>query len=152
MENQAAAVASGGAVTVTENLPAGLSLVSMTASPPWNCSSNTCTRSDALAGGAGYSPITVTVNVASSATSPLTNHATVSGGNSSSATATDLTNIVLLGCDVNNDSSFTVADVQAMVSGALGSTAVHDLNNDGVVNVVDIQIVINAVLNMGCIL
>jgi hypothetical protein len=50
-------------VTVTETLPAGLTLVAMTGTG-WTCASNVCTRSDALAAGASYPAITVTVNVA----------------------------------------------------------------------------------------
>jgi len=59
-------------VVVTETIPSGLSLVSM-AGTGWTCAAGTCTRSDALAGGASYPPITVTVNVAGNATSPQVN-------------------------------------------------------------------------------
>ena len=54
-----------------------------------------CTRSDALAGGASYPVITVTVNVDSSAAGSVTNSASVSGGGDSSGphTATDPTAI-----------------------------------------------------------
>jgi len=81
-----------GAVTVTESLPSELSLVSM-AGNGWSCASNTCTRSDALAGGATYPPITVMVNVGTGATSPQINAVIVSGGGSASASATDPTTI-----------------------------------------------------------
>jgi hypothetical protein len=54
-------------------------------------------------------------------------------------------------CDVMRDGAYTVADVQAMINEALGtSQPVNDLNGDQVVNVVDIQIVINAVLTSVC--
>ena len=39
----------------------------------WTCTDNSCTRGDALAGGASYPPITVTVEVAANATSPQLN-------------------------------------------------------------------------------
>jgi uncharacterized repeat protein (TIGR01451 family) len=82
-----------GIVTVTDTLPAGLTLVS-TAGTGWLCGTGTsCMRSDALAGGASYPPITVTVNVAAAATSPLVNAVTVSGGGSATANATDSTTI-----------------------------------------------------------
>jgi len=81
-----------GAVTVTETVPSGLTLVSM-AGTGWNCPSggNTCTRSDGLAGGASYPLITVTVNVSATATSPQVNAVSVSGGGSASANTTDAT-------------------------------------------------------------
>ena len=81
-----------GPVTVTETIPSGLSLVSM-AGTGWTCATNICTRSDVLAGGASFPPITVTVNVAVSATSPQVNAVSVSGGGSANAYTTDSTTI-----------------------------------------------------------
>jgi hypothetical protein len=82
-----------GTVTVTENLPAGLTLASMSGAG-WTCpgtAANNCTRSDVLAAGASYPAITVTVNVASNAGSPLLNSVSVSGGGSPGASASDST-------------------------------------------------------------
>ncbi len=87
--NNAAATSSGG-VTVTDTVPAGLTLVSMAGSG-WNCLSNTCTRSDALAGGQSYPAITVTVNVLGNAASPQVNQVSVSGGGSAAASWSDST-------------------------------------------------------------
>ncbi len=84
-----------GTVTVTDVVPAGLTLVSM-AGPGWACVSNNCSRSDPLGPGAGYPPITVTVDVAATASSPQVNQAGVSGGGSSSAFSNDSTTIVPL--------------------------------------------------------
>ena len=84
--------ATGGAVTVTDNLPTGLTLVSMVGTG-WSCASNACTRSDSLAAGGSYPPITVTVAVSSAAPSTVTNVASVSGGGSTGASANDPTNI-----------------------------------------------------------
>src|SRR5208337_1063529 len=69
-----------GTVTVTENLPSGLTLVSM-AGTGWACPSggNTCQRNDLLPAGAS---------------SPQINVVTVSGGGSPQATASDPTYIV----------------------------------------------------------
>ena len=54
-------------------------------------------------------------------------------------------------CDVNQDGTTNVADVQLIINQALGVIpAVNDLNGDGVVNVADVQIVINAALGLGC--
>ncbi len=54
-----------GAVTVSDMLPAGLTATAISG-PGWSCTLTplTCTRSDALASGASYPVITVTVNVA----------------------------------------------------------------------------------------
>lgn len=84
-----------GTVTVTEKLPAGLTLVSM-AGAGWTCAGGgvSCSRSDALAAGTSYAPITVTVNVASNAPSQVINQVTVSGGGSVSATASDTATIL----------------------------------------------------------
>ncbi|HEY3840209.1 MAG TPA: choice-of-anchor Q domain-containing protein [Bryobacteraceae bacterium] len=80
--------ATNGMVTVMDTLPAGLTLVSM-AGTGWSCTSAACTRSEALAPGASYPPITVTVNVAATAISPVSNTVTVSGGGSATATASE---------------------------------------------------------------
>jgi YVTN family beta-propeller protein len=79
-----------GTVTVTEAAPSGLTVTSM-AGTGWTCNTATCTRSDALAGGSSYSAITVTVNVAGNAGSPLLNQVSASGGGSATANASDST-------------------------------------------------------------
>jgi uncharacterized protein (TIGR03437 family) len=81
---------SNGLVTVTETIPAGLTLVQMVGDG-WNCSANVCTRSDALLATLSYPPITVIVNVATDAASSITNTARVTGGGSSSSTSNDVT-------------------------------------------------------------
>jgi uncharacterized protein (TIGR03437 family) len=83
-----------GPVTVTETLPAGLTLASM-AGAGWTCSGFSCTRSDVLIAGASYPPITVTVNVAPNAAPQLLSQAAVSGGGSVSATAIDTVNVAV---------------------------------------------------------
>ena len=96
VSNTAGAGPTNGTVTVTDTVPSGLTLLSM-AGTGWTCAadSNTCTSTDVLAAGASYPAITVTVAVASDATTPQVNSVTVSGGGSASATATDST--VILG-------------------------------------------------------
>jgi hypothetical protein len=84
----------GGTTTVTDNPPTGMSLTGLSGTN-WSCSSNSCTRSDALGQGVSYDTITATVSIASNAGSSLTNSATVSGGGASnSPTATDPTTIL----------------------------------------------------------
>ena len=83
-----------GAVTVTEMAPpTGLTVTAMSGMG-WTCvvaTMDTCTRTDVLTGGGTYPAITVSVSVATSAPSSLTNSVTVTGGSSASATASDLT-------------------------------------------------------------
>jgi len=84
-------------VTVTEILPAGLTLVSM-AGTGWTCTGAACTRSDVLNGASSYPAITVTVNVSTSAPTQLTNQASASGGGAPAlGRATDLTVIAASG-------------------------------------------------------
>jgi uncharacterized repeat protein (TIGR01451 family) len=70
-----------GLVTVVDTLPLGLNVTGYSGSG-WSCVLATliCTRSDVLAAGASYPPITVTVNVSATAPATLTNTAAVSGG------------------------------------------------------------------------
>ncbi|TAG26274.1 MAG: DUF11 domain-containing protein, partial [Burkholderiales bacterium] len=75
---------SSGAVTVTDVVPTGMTLVSMSGTN-WTCAGNACTRSDALASGASYEEILVTVNIAPSASGSLVNVASVSNANEPTA-------------------------------------------------------------------
>jgi uncharacterized repeat protein (TIGR01451 family) len=84
---------SSGATTISENLPAGLTLVTMSGAN-WNCSANTCTRADALNAGMSYAPITVIVNVLVSAAGSVVNQVSASGGGAALATANDVTTIL----------------------------------------------------------
>ena len=83
-----------GTVVVSETTPAGLTLASMSGDG-WNCTSlPSCSRADSLAAGASYPSIIATVNVAANAPTPLANQASVSGGGSRTATASDSTVII----------------------------------------------------------
>jgi uncharacterized repeat protein (TIGR01451 family) len=94
VSNGANAGATTGTVSVTETVPSGETLVSMSGTG-WACTVlPTCTRTDSLAGGTSYPPITVTVNVAANATSPQINSVSVSGGGSVSANTTDPTTVL----------------------------------------------------------
>ena len=75
-------------VTVTDTTPTGLTITAMSGSG-WTCTTlPICTRSDVLAGGASYPPITVTVTVAANATSPRVNSVAVT----TTAGESDVTN------------------------------------------------------------
>lgn len=95
VSNGAGAGPTAGTVTVTETVPAGMTLVSMSGSG-WTCSANNCSRADVLTAGSAYPPITVTVNISANAATPLVNNVSVTGGGSASTTATaaDTTTIV----------------------------------------------------------
>jgi hypothetical protein len=142
-----------GPVTVTETVPNGMTLQSM-AGTGWTCPNpgNTCSRSDGLPSGQSYEPITVTVDVTTTTQTSLTNKVSVSGGGATSpASASDVTAIVTK-CDVSQNGTITVADVQSIINQLLGLVqAANDLNGDGVVNVVDVQLVVNAALGLGCL-
>ena len=89
------AAAANSTVTVTDTLPAGLTATSI-AGTGWACTqpAGPCGRGDALAAGAGYPPIVLTVNVAGNAAASVIHTATVSGGgetNTSNDTASDTT-------------------------------------------------------------
>jgi len=90
--NGASAGGTNGAVTVTETAPSGLIPVGMQGAG-WTCAGPTCVRSDALATGSSYPAIALTVDVANHAPASVTNTATVSGGGSANAGASDPTSI-----------------------------------------------------------
>ena len=127
------ATPTSGAVTVTEQVPAGMTLASM-AGAGWTCTQGLppgpCTRSDSLAPGASYPPITVTVNVASNAASPLVNTVLLSAGGSLVASASDTTIIAPashLGMYLTHTSAFSPGEQNAIylltVSNAAGAAA-----------------------------
>src|SRR5260370_32510970 len=95
VSNVQSGTSTSGTVTVTEMLPSGLTLVSMTGAG-WGCSGNSCTRSDGLAGGLAYPSIAVTVSVSTTATSPQVNSVSASRGGSATATGTHTTVVIPL--------------------------------------------------------
>jgi hypothetical protein len=111
-----------GTVTVTDTVPAGLSLLSMGGNG-WVCTANSCSRSDELVQGTAYPPISVTVSVAGNATSPQVNSATASGGGSQPVTAQDSTTIV--------PSSLTVSltHLGSFVQGQAGAAYTAQVSN-----------------------
>ena len=102
--------ATSGAVLMTDTLPAGLTATAISG-PGWVCALATlaCSRSDALAPGGSYPPITVTVNVATNAASPVNNQVVAAGGGSATATAIDPTTILAAFTDVSSLDSFLPA-------------------------------------------
>ncbi len=70
-----------GLVSLADSLPWGLTATTMSG-PGWTCvlSAVTCYRSDALAAGQSYPPVTLAVQAAADAPASVTNSVTVSGG------------------------------------------------------------------------
>jgi hypothetical protein len=108
VSNQPGAGSTIGWVSVTETVPPGLTLVSMTG-PGWICPvpGNTCTRSNTLTGGASYEPITITMSVASNAPSQASNQVSVSGGGSLAVSASDPTTITTTNSSPPPEAFFT---------------------------------------------
>ena len=102
-----------GMVTVTDTLPTGMLVESVSSfSTGWSCTSSlpvTCTRSDPLAVGASYPPITLTVGVTSTAPASVTNTATVTGGGSTNTVTNTASDITAIGAGTDCASSFVGA-------------------------------------------
>ena len=95
------AVPSSGLVTVTDVLPAGLTATAI-GGTGWSCAqpAGPCTRSDPLAPGASYPPITLTVNVSANPPATLENVVNVTGGgdvNGANNNAKNVVNFVPVG-------------------------------------------------------
>jgi uncharacterized repeat protein (TIGR01451 family) len=123
-----------GAVTMVDSIPAGL-IPTMATGPGWTCSISgatvNCTRSDALAPGASYAPVTLTVNVATDAPPSVTNTVNVAGGgeiNPGNNTASD-TAIISTGSDL----SITKNHPNSFGPGQSGVIFVITVANRGVV-------------------
>ena len=82
-----------GLVSVTDSLPWGLTATDMSGDG-WSCdvTAVTCYRSDSLAAGSSYPPITLTVSVAGNAPASVTNSVTVSGGGMTSGPGSSTAN------------------------------------------------------------
>jgi hypothetical protein len=153
VSNGANAGPTNGLVTVTENPPSGMSVVSMAgAGNVWACTTSTCTTNSSINGGGSYPAIAVNLSVSPDASSPLSNVASVSGGGSSTSPSfADITNIVPPTCTVTGDRTTSVADVQMLVNQALGSVpSTYHFTSSDMVSVADVQIVINAAMSYGC--
>ncbi len=119
-----------GTVSITDTLPAGLNLASISGSG-WTCpaGSAACSRNDSLAAGGSYPALTVSVNVLSSASATITNAATVSGGgevNTLNDSASDPTVVTPA-----PNLSITLAHGGSFLRGATGRTYTLTVRNNG---------------------
>ena len=119
-------------VSVVDTLPAGLTATALSGAG-WalDLPTLTCSRTDALAAGVAYPPITVTVNVAPDAPASVTNVAVVSGGgdtNTANNAATDATTINPPGLA---DLAVTVTHTATFTQGDTGDTYTIVVTNVG---------------------
>jgi uncharacterized protein (TIGR03437 family) len=123
LSNATGAGPTSGTVTATEIVPAGLTLVSMSG-PGWDCSNAACARSDALAPGSSYPPITVTVDVAENAPSQVLNQVAVLGGGAWPASASGLTSVLAVQVSsggVVNAANYTAPVAPGSIAAVFGS-------------------------------
>lgn len=126
------AIAAGSTITVTDTLPSGLTATALSGTG-WACTLGTrsCTRSDALAGGASYPAITVTVTVAIDAASTVTNSASVAvsaaiESDSSNNVSSDTTTILQA-----PDLTIAKAHAGSLVLGQTGAQYTLTVTNSG---------------------
>ena len=131
-----------GTVAVADSLPAGLTATAMSGSG-WSCTLGTltCMRSDALAAGSSYPPITLTVDANAGLSGTIVNSAAVSGGaeaNTGNDSANDPTT-------VQPPPDLTIAKTHSgnFTKGQVGATFTITVSNigsgptSGMVSVVD---------------
>ncbi|MEO8486316.1 MAG: hypothetical protein ABI585_08255, partial [Betaproteobacteria bacterium] len=117
-----------GLVSVSDVLPAGLSATSI-AGINWSCTqpAGPCTRSDALGPTLSYEAIQLTVDVATNASSPLINQATVfGGGDPTPASAND--SVVV---DAGRDLTIVKTHVGNFFQGQVGAQFMISVSNVG---------------------
>ena len=99
--NSGSGATDGTTVTVTDPMPSGLTATAASGTG-WDCTGTTfpttgtvtCTRSDVLASLAAYPTLTITVDVSPTASSPITNTASVvGGGDNTSADGQDVSTV-----------------------------------------------------------
>ena len=123
---------SGGAVTVSDTFPAGVTPDSGAAhGTDWACTvaaqTVNCTTSDVLIAGASYAPITVPVHLTNNASLAFSNSAIVSGGGETNLSNDTATN------NVTGAQGPDLAITMAVSSGAVqGQTATYTIGNQNV--------------------
>ena len=129
VSNSGAGDKAAASVSVTDAPSAGITITAMSGTG-WSCNVlPNCTRSDALAAGSSYPPITVTVNVAANATSPQSNTVAVltsaTESNTTNNTAVDIT--VLIRADL----TITKVHTGSFSQGSSGNTYTVTVKNSG---------------------
>jgi uncharacterized repeat protein (TIGR01451 family) len=140
--NVGATSTDGSTVTVIDTLPTGLTATAISGSG-WNCTlaTLTCTRNDVLAANSSYPGITLTVNVANDATTPVTNTATVAGGgelDASNDSASDLTTINEVDLTISMNRGTPLRQGEGFASYFMLVHNVGTAPSNGLVTVVDV--------------
>ena len=113
--NAAGAGATTGSVSVNEIAPSGVTVAGMSGEG-WSCGSGTCTRSDSLAPGANYPPVTIMAKAGLAG--QVINHVSVTGGGSPATSASDLAIVAppLAGLAISADGVVNAGDYAASVA------------------------------------
>ena len=141
-------------LTITLGQPVPLTLTVSDTTTAFNAPTGTATFSDGatVLGTASQTGSPFTFSAANLSVGSHTLSATYGGDTRSLGSTSNSITIQVLSCDLQQNGTIGVPDVQLIINEALGVIpAVHDLSGDGTVNVTDIQIVTNAVLNLGCV-
>jgi hypothetical protein len=109
----------GGLVTVTDSVPAGL-IATSAGGAGWSCTqpAGPCSRSDVLAAGSAYPAITLTVNVAGNAPASVTNIASVSVANDAVAANNTASDVTAIG--QGSDITLSAAHTGSFIEGQTG--------------------------------
>ncbi|MDR3661304.1 MAG: hypothetical protein P4L86_13095, partial [Mycobacterium sp.] len=122
-----------GTVTVTDPVPTGLTATAASGSG-WSCTITpapvSCNRSDALAAGSSYLPITLTVTVAANATN-LTNTATVAGGGETNTSNDTASNPTSINPPATPDLTIAKTHTGNFTQGQVGATYTITVTNSG---------------------
>ena len=129
-KNSGVGPTTGALVTVTDTLPVGLTATGIFGTG-WTCTLTplSCTTTAVVPANTNFNPITLVVNVAANAPTPVTNSVVVAGGgelNASNNTANDPTTIIQL-----PDLIMTKTHVGNFTQGQLGATYTLTVSNIG---------------------
>ncbi|MFD3438875.1 hypothetical protein ACFWU3_15380 [Streptomyces sp. NPDC058685] len=106
VSNRSTIDSTAGTVTLTDTLPAGLTVSGTLSQSSWDCdvttTSITCTNNTVVGPFQSFPVLELTVSVAEDAPCTVTNTVTVSGGGSAAASYSDPTNITGGDCDDDN--------------------------------------------------
>jgi len=125
VSNTASASSSAaGTTTVTETLPAGFSAASFSGTG-WSCSGSNavaCTSTQAVAGGASFNDIDITLNVPTTAVNPtVTNTATASGGGATASATGNTVSSPVVQVPTSMTAGFGTSPQSTAISTAFGT-------------------------------
>ena len=132
-----------GSITLSESPPVGMSINSMSGNGwAYNASNQTCSRSDALAPGESYPPITVEVSFNSDANTELTNTASISGGGDANPSNNSASDSVTLGNALTPIEAWRLLHFGSTENTGQGADD-HSVAKDGLTNLMKYALGIN---------